>query len=162
MNWVPRLRRYAHALLHHPDDADDLVQATLEHAWTKSSHWPQVTDMRAWLFTLMHNLYIDQIRRPKLTLVELDDKAINTVVAEGSAQEARANLLDLEAALARLPTEQKEVILLVALEDMSYAQVANALGIPQGTVMSRLSRGRERLRELMDDTRQGTFLKSVK
>lgn len=162
MNWVPRLRRYAHALIHHPDDADDLVQATLERAWTKASHWSQVTDMRAWLFALMHNLYVDQVRRPKLTLVELDDEAVNNVAAVTSAQEARATLLDLEAALARLPPEQKEVILLVALEDMSYAEVARTLDIPQGTVMSRLSRGRERLRELMDDTGQGTFLKSVK
>lgn len=162
MDWVPRLRRYARALIRHPEDADDLVQATLERAWSKSGSWPKVTDMRAWLFTLMHNLYVDQARRPGLTLVTLDDDAMDAA-ATTTPHDAHATLLDLQAALARLPAEHQEVILLVALEDMSYAEVAKALGVPIGTVMSRLSRGRERLRELMGGSRSPDLpLKRVK
>lgn len=162
MAWVPRLRRYAHALIHHPDDADDLVQATLERAWSKAEHWPRVTDMRAWLFALMHNLYVDQSRKPKLALVDLDDDALSAA-ATTSPHEARAALLDLKAALARLPAEQREVLLLVAVEGMSYAEVARALDVALGTVMSRLSRGRERLRELMDGAQPSDVpLKRVK
>lgn len=161
MDWVPRLRRYAHALIRHPEDADDLVQATLERAWSKANHWPKVTDMRAWLFTLMHNLYVDQIRRPKLTLVELDDDTMNA--AATTEHETHVALLDLKTALAQLPIEQQEIILLVVLEDMSYAEAARTLNIPPGTVMSRLSRGRERLRELMDVPRTpGVPLKRAK
>lgn len=110
----------------------------------------------------MHNLYIDQIRRPKLTLVDLSDEIVNNI-ATAPAQETISTTMDLETALALLPVDQKEIILLVALEDLAYAEVAKVLDIPLGTVMSRLSRGRERLRELMDGTRtRGAPLKSVK
>ncbi|TAN28282.1 MAG: RNA polymerase sigma factor [Castellaniella sp.] len=162
LDWVPRLRRYARALLRHPDDADDLVQATLERAWSKAGQWPKVTDMRAWLFTLMHNLYVDQLRRPTLTLVQLEDDVADAA-ATTTPHDTHASLLDLKAALEQLPADQKEIILMVALEDMSYAEVAKTVGIPMGTVMSRLSRARERLRDLMDGTHtRGTPLKRVK
>ena len=151
LTWLPRLRRYARALAGNRDDADDLVQDTLERAWAKSGLWrgrTEIRDMRAWLFSIMHNLHVDGVRRPKLHTVTMDDDTPEVPVA--ATQGERLAVLDLQAALDLLPVEQKEILLLVALEDMAYADVAQALGIPIGTVMSRLSRGRERLRGLME------------
>jgi RNA polymerase sigma-70 factor (ECF subfamily) len=146
--WVPRLRRYARALAGNRDDADDLVQDTLERAWSRAGLWRGVADMRAWLFGIMHNLHVDALRRGRLAVVPLSEDTPEGVVAP--SQGDRLAVLDLQAALARLAPEQREVLLLVALEDMAYADVAQVLGIPLGTVMSRLSRGRERLRILLD------------
>ena len=160
LSWVPRLRRYARALTGSRDDADDLVQDTLERAWAKSGLWRGVTDMRAWLFSVMHNLHVDAIRRPRLTTVPIDDDTPEIAVAP--TQGERLAVLDLQAALEQLPIEQREIVLLVALEDMAYADVAKTLGIPIGTVMSRLSRGRERLRALMDGRAEPVRLKVVK
>jgi RNA polymerase sigma-70 factor, ECF subfamily len=146
--WVPRLRRYARALAGNRDDADDLVQDTLERAWSRAALWRGVADMRAWLFGIMHNLHVDALRRGRLSVV-----AIDADTPEGAAaptQGERLAVLDLQAALDRLAPEQREVLLLVALEDMAYADIARTLDIPLGTVMSRLSRGRERLRLLLD------------
>ncbi|WP_077034788.1 RNA polymerase sigma factor [Pelomonas sp. KK5] len=156
LNWVPRLRRYARALAGNPSDADDLVQDTLERAWTRAALWPGVLDMRAWLFGIMHNLHVDGLRRARPGMQELaeDEPAAPAV--------DRLVLRDLAAALELLPAEQKEVLLMVALEDMSYAEVAQALGIPVGTVMSRLSRGRERLRSLMAGRAGPVHLKVVR
>ena len=160
LTWVPRLRRYARALAGDRDDADDLVQDTLERAWAKSGLWRGVADMRAWLFSIMHNLHIDGVRRQKLHTVTMDDDTPEVPVAP--TQGDRLAVLDLQAALDLLPIEQKEIVLLVALEDMAYADVAQALGIPIGTVMSRLSRGRERLRALMEGREQAVRLKVVR
>ncbi|MBG6070433.1 RNA polymerase sigma factor [Polaromonas sp. CG_23.6] len=160
LTWVPRLRRYARALASNRDDADDLVQDTLERACAKSSLWLGVTDMRAWLFSIMHNVHVDGIRRPGLATVALDDETPEAPVAP--TQDDRLAVLDLQAALEQLPAEQREIMLLVALEDMSYAEVAATLGIPIGSVMSRLSRGRERLRSLLTGHVQPVRLKVVK
>jgi RNA polymerase sigma-70 factor (ECF subfamily) len=160
LSWVPRLRRYARALAGNRDDADDLVQDTLERAWAKSALWRGVADMRGWLFSIMHNLHVDGVRRPRLATQSIDDDTPE--IAMAPAQGERLAVLDLQAALDQLPVEQKEIVLLVALEDMAYADVAKALGIPIGTVMSRLSRGRERLRALMDGRDPPVRLKVVK
>lgn len=159
IRWVPQLRRYARALLRHREDADDLVQDTLERALVKSAHWPGVSNMRAWLFSLMHNRYVDGVRRPQVAVSAWDDDEVAQVPAMPAPGTA---LLDLETALHRLPPEQKEVLLLVVVEEMTYAEVAEALGIPLGTVMSRLSRGRERLRSWMEGDPQPARLKVVK
>ena len=159
LTWVPRLRRYARALAGNRDDADDLVQDTLERAWARAGLWRGVADMRAWLFGIMHNLHIDGVRRPRLATVAIDDETPEIAVAP--TQGERLAVLDLQAALQRLPLEQREVLLLVALEDMAYAEVAATLGIPVGTVMSRLSRGRERLRALMEGRAEPARLKVV-
>ena len=160
LTWVPRLRRYARALVVNRDDADDLVQDTLERAWAKSGLWRGVADMRAWLFSIMHNLHVDGVRRPRPMTVAMDDDTPEVPVAP--TQGDRLAVLDLQAALDQLPIEQKEIVLLVALEDMAYADIAKTLGIPIGTVMSRLSRGRERLRALMQGQAQPVRLKVVK
>jgi len=141
--WVPRLRRYARALAGNRDDADDLVQDTLERAWSRASLWRNVADMRAWLFAIMHNLHVDALRRGHLATVALDEDTPEGVAPP--TQGERLAVMDLQAALDRLAPEQREVLLLVALEDMAYADIAQALGIPLGTVMSRLSRGRHLL-----------------
>ena len=149
---LPRLRRYARALIHNQERADDLVQDTVERALSKLSHFQIGTDMRAWLFTIMHNVFANEVRKPSFRSVHLsadDDLAEMEDITVSGNQFSSLEVRDLDYALQRLPVEQRQVVLLVGLDDMSYADVALTLGIPIGTVMSRLSRGRERLRALM-------------
>jgi RNA polymerase sigma factor (sigma-70 family) len=145
---LPRLRRYARALVGERAAADDLVQDTLERAWSRLDQWRAGSDLRAWLFSIMHNLRVDQLRRPSLSTSSMEEDFVDPPAR--ATQADRLEVRDLEFALTLLPEEQREVMLLVALEDMSYQEVAVALGIPAGTVMSRLSRGRERLRLILD------------
>ena len=148
---IPSLRRYARALTGDAWAADDLVQDTLERACGKWRLWHVGSDLRAWLFTVMHNIFASQRRRapPAHSLVPLDDVAHEL---HGAADPGRdlASGLDLQRCLMQLPEEQRAVLLLVSLEDLSDAEVAKVLGIPAGTVMSRLSRARARLHDLMD------------
>lgn len=149
---IPGLRRYARALTGDVWAADDLVQDTLERACSKWRFWLAGTDLRAWLFTLMHNVFISQVRqgltRAKLVpTVDLDD-----VEHELCAPDALIDLaMDLQRCLLRLPDDQRVVLLLVTLEGMPYAMVSKVTGVPIGTVMSRLSRARSRMRELLDE-----------
>lgn len=155
---IPRLRRYARALAGDSHRADDLVQDTLERALAKFHLWRRGSDMRAWMFAIMHNVFINQLKaRRELAL----DQAAEAEL-EGAPRSDPLELRDLDAALSLLPVEQREVLLLVGLEQLSYAEVSKALGIPAGTVMSRLSRGRERLRALMSGSASVTNLKVVK
>ncbi|HVP07962.1 MAG TPA: sigma-70 family RNA polymerase sigma factor [Burkholderiales bacterium] len=143
---IPRLRRYARALAGDRLAADDLVQDTLERAWSKFHLYRRGTDLRAWLFTVMHNVYVNQLRaaRPSAPLDEdLPELAQPARESDGLV------LRDLASAIGRLPPEQREVLLLVALEDMSYDEAAGTLGIPIGTVMSRLARARDKLRTML-------------
>ncbi|MCC7598135.1 RNA polymerase sigma factor [Janthinobacterium sp. FW305-129] len=150
---LPGLRRYARALAG-AAHADDLVQDTVERAWRKLDQWQRGGEMRPWLFSIMHNLHVDQLRRPGLALQELDDDSVLPAPEHTPGQAIAIG--EMDAALARLPLGQREVILLVALEQMPYEQVAATLDIPVGTVMSRLSRGRDRLRELLDGRPAGS------
>src|SRR5437588_2563674 len=143
---IPRLRRYARALVGDRASADDLVQDTLERAWTKLHLYRRGTDLRAWLFTVMHNVHVNKVRATRVTDT-LDDELPE--LAQRASQGDTLLLRDLDRAIARLPSEQRAVLLLVTLEEMSYEEVARALGIPTGTVMSRLSRAREKLRTMM-------------
>ena len=146
---LPGLRRYARVLTGNAWEADDLVQDTLERACRKWLLWRVGSDLRAWLFTLMHNLYLNQRR----TLAPVQWQDIESVEDRLQAPgDARDTTLDLERCLQQLPAEQRAVLLLVTLEDMDYAEVARVLQVPVGTVMSRLSRARARLKELMDIT----------
>jgi RNA polymerase sigma factor (sigma-70 family) len=147
LGWLPRLRLYAQALRHNREDADDLVQDTLERAWSRAGLWQGVGDMRSWLFSIMHNLHVDALRRGRLDVVDLNEQLPEVPVAATQAESLA--LRDLSKALAALPDEQREVLLLVALDGMAYAEIAESLDIPIGTVMSRLSRGRDRLRGLI-------------
>jgi RNA polymerase sigma-70 factor (ECF subfamily) len=144
---IPRLRRYARALTGLADAADDLVQDTLERALDKWRFWHRERDLRPWLFSIMHNLHVDGRRRD--ARVEFRDDDDLPVPVQRAAQADVLELRDLERALTLLPVDQREVLLLVGLEELSYAEVARALGIPQGTVMSRLSRARGRLKAVL-------------
>ena len=142
---IPSLRRYARGLAGDADRADDLVQDTLERAWRSFSLWQQRGEVRAWLFGILHNRFIDRLRaqgaRPESSAGDdLPEPPVRPT------QDDRLELRDLERALQRLAPEQREVLLLVGVEDLGYAEVARVVGVPIGTVMSRLSRARARLR----------------
>lgn len=158
---IPRLRRYARALRSEHAAADDLVQDTLERAWRKSHQWHRDKAACPWLFSIMHNLHVDQARKQRVDTLPLDDAVQEMVVHAG--QEGLLEMQDLRNALYMLPIEQREVLLLVAVEQMAYREVAETLGIPLGTVMSRLSRGRDCLRGLLEgNPRTAAPLKVVK
>ena len=156
---LPRLRRYARALVGDRAGADDLVQDTMERAWQKLASWRRSSDMRPWLFSIMHNLHVDQRRKPVIPTVTLDDE---DALATPAYAPDRLVGYDLESALRQLAAEQREILLLVVLEEMTYEEVAATLSIPLGTVMSRLSRARERLRTLVEGRPQHSTLKVVK
>ena len=160
MQYIPRLRRYARALTGDASAADDLVQDALERALVKQKLWREGTDLRAWLFTVMHNVFVNQVRSAAVSrTVQLDD-----AMAERPQPQAadRLEIRDLDAALQALPEDQRAVVLLVGLEQMTYDEAARVLDVPIGTVMSRLSRGRERLRRLMQGIPEAVPLKVVK
>ncbi len=146
---IPRLRRYARALTRNGSRCDDLVQDTLVRAFAKEHLWQSGSNMRAWLFTIMHNQNVNSVRsaiREGMT-VDIEEQSSN-LVATTDPTVAR-QLHELDRALAQVPEEQRQVILLVGLEGMSYEDAAAILDIPVGTVRSRLSRGRDALRMLM-------------
>jgi len=147
---IPGLRRYARALVRDVAAADDLVQECLTRALAKLHLWHEGSDLRAWLFTILHNQHVNQVRRAirKGTTVELSE--VSPLLSRPADQEKRLELRDLDRALGRLPADQRAVILLIGLEGMPYGDVGAVLGIPIGTVRSRLSRGRLALRRLMD------------
>lgn len=157
---IPRLRRYARALLGDRAGADDLVQDTMVRGWNKLASWRQGSDMRAWLFGIMHNLHVDQIRKPSVSTEVLDDDTPMPFVKASQAD--GLEIRDMDSALRLLPAEQREILLLIALEEMTYQEVALTLRIPIGAVMSRLSRGREKLRALMEGRTVVSSLKVVK
>ncbi|MBI3562364.1 MAG: RNA polymerase sigma factor [Gammaproteobacteria bacterium] len=155
---MANLRRYAIALLRDRSLADDLVQDTLERAINKYSLFRQGSDVRAWLFTIMHNIFVNQLSRSRAWLSNIPPP--ETSAADGMAEEMLV-ARDFMQALHNLTAEQRAVILLVGLEQLSYEQTAQVLALPVGTVMSRLGRARERLRQLMEgDT--GPSLRRVK
>jgi RNA polymerase sigma-70 factor (ECF subfamily) len=156
MQHVPRLRRYARALLKDHDLADDLVQDTLERGLRNTARFRPGSDLRAWLSTIMHHVFVNQISKlaAHAVHVQMEDESIpEGELAIHGNQSQSLEVRDIDEALQRLPAEQREVVLLVALEEMSYAEIAVALEVPIGTVMSRLSRARERLRELMPEVK---------
>jgi len=158
---IPRLRRYAGALTGDRAAADDLVQDTLERALSRFHLWRQGSNLRAWLFTIMHNIFVNQARSRARRYHE-------SLETEPAAEAVRApepdwiELRDIANALSRLPHEQRAVVLLVGLEQFTYDEAARVLDIPIGTVMSRLSRARERLRALLGGDVKVSSLKVVK
>ena len=148
---IPRLRRYARLLAGDATRADDLVQDTLARACEKAHLFRPDSDLRAWLFALMHNLQANHWRtslRQQAAGAPVDlDEVTDELPAAPSGSETA---IDLQRCLLRLPPEQREVLLLVCLEDLSYDAVARITDVPVGTVMSRLSRARHRLQQLMD------------
>jgi RNA polymerase sigma-70 factor (ECF subfamily) len=156
---IPRLRRFARAMARDAVRADDLVQDCLERAVSRLHLWRPGSSMRAWLLTMMRNLYINERRRR--------DPLAPSVAAPlpdlgaPAPQTARLVLRDLEEALAALSIEHREILLLVGVEGLTYQEAGSVLGLPIGTVMSRLARARERLRALLEGE-PGTTLRRVK
>jgi RNA polymerase sigma-70 factor (ECF subfamily) len=148
---MPRLRRYARSLTFDTSTADDLVQTALERALSHWHQFDQRRDMLVWLLSIAHNAFLDQRRRDsRLSIV---DPAQADAQQDAHRCDPGADVglrIDLMAALARLPLDQREPLLLVSVEQLSYAECAEALGIPIGTVMSRVSRGRVALRDILD------------
>jgi RNA polymerase sigma-70 factor (ECF subfamily) len=148
---IPRLRRYARVLTGDATRADDLVQETLARGWEKRRLWSAGTDLRAWLFTIMHNVFVNQ---RALALRDAQNVSLDNDGEGGAAwqvpvraqQQAHVELQEVLRELSRLPAEQREVLVLAAVEEMRYEEIAEVLSIPVGTVMSRLSRARARLR----------------
>lgn len=156
---IPRLRRYARALTGDLYRADDLVQDTIERALGKWLLW-RPGNLRAWLLTIMHNIFVNQVRGN--TLLEYRDDESFPELPTRATQEDGIALRDLDRALARLSPEHREVLLLVGLEELSYEDTAKVIGVPVGTVMSRLYRARERLRALLGSYDGQPHLKVVK
>ena len=146
---IPRLRRYARALTRDVTIADDLVQDCLTRALGKLHLWQKGTDLRAWLFTILHNQYVNYVRRSVREGASVGLSDSEPLLTRAPQQGGRLELRDLERAIAKLPEEQQSAILLVGLEGMRYEEVAAVLDVPVGTIRSRLSRGREALRKLV-------------
>ena len=151
---IPALRRYAYALTRDHSAADDLVQDCLERAISRWYVRRPDTDLRAWLFTILHNLFVSaqrtRRRRPPHDMLDEHTEAAASVPA---AQEAGLLRRDILAQFATLSEDHQEVLLLVGVEGLAYTSVAAILGVPIGTVMSRLSRAREMLRRLLEGER---------
>src|SRR4051812_17730491 len=159
---VPHLRRFARALCGDPSLADDLVQDTVERALVKSHLSAPSSPLKAWLFAILRNPHVSGLRHAGRARIvkSIDDLAQSEQGIEPS-QESHLAVRNISEALDRLPTAHREVILLVALEDMSYRDCSEITGVPVGTVMSRLSRARTALRRLLDDG-VGPSLRRVK
>jgi RNA polymerase sigma-70 factor, ECF subfamily len=152
---LPGLRRYAMALLRSGSDADDLVQETVLRALDKEALWRPGTNLRAWLFTIMHNLRVNAVRRRIHEGAALPSSASLRMATPAAQVEALA-LRDLRRALDRLEEDHRAVLLLVGFEGMSYEEVGTVLALPPGTVRSRLSRARARLRRLLEGEESAT------
>ncbi|MDH5444449.1 MAG: sigma-70 family RNA polymerase sigma factor [Gammaproteobacteria bacterium] len=144
-DYIPQLRRYARVLMRGDVvQADDLVQDCVERGLQRVSLWQRGTNLRAWLFTIMHNLYVNQVKRnmngPDFVVLEDAQKDRH----ERADSDVAVN--DIQQALNNLPSDQREIVLFVSIEGMKYQEVAKILDIPEGTVMSRLARARKQLR----------------
>jgi RNA polymerase sigma-70 factor (ECF subfamily) len=164
---IPRLRRYARVLTGDVSRADDLVQETLARAWEKRRLWAAGSDLRAWLFTVMHNVFVNQrvLARHERNHVSLDADAEGGEawqIPVRSMQYTRMELLEVMQHVGRLPVDQREVLLLAVVEELRYEEIASTLGIPVGTVMSRLSRAREKLRSTFAEPAGAASLKVVR
>jgi len=147
---IPNLRRYARVLVRDAVHAEDLVQDCLERAISREHLWREGTNLRAWLFTILHNLYINQYLRHGSvgTMVPLLDE--HNHLSCPARQFHSVTLRDLARAFEHLPEQERQVVMMVGVDGMQYEDAAEALGVPMGTVKSRLSRARRRLRRLMD------------
>ncbi len=157
---IPALRRYARALS--GAGADDLVQDCLERAWRRRESLRSEEEIRVWLFAILHNLYVSGIRRQSRQPEPVGLSDNDTSLSNLPAQESSMELEDVDRALTALDPDQRAAVLLVGVEDMSYQEAAVILGIPLGTLMSRLHRGRRRLRALLQGDVAPLPLKRVK
>jgi RNA polymerase sigma factor (sigma-70 family) len=144
---LPRLRRFAHALSHNPADADDLTQATIERALGSRNQWQPGTRLDSWSYRIMRNLWIDttRSRSRKAAREGPEEEGLNVGEDPRDAMDAAVDLRRMMAAMDKLPDEQREVVALILVEGFGYREVSEMLGVPIGTVSSRLVRGRTAL-----------------
>jgi RNA polymerase sigma factor (sigma-70 family) len=148
---VPRLRRFAQGLTHHPADADDLCQAAIERALKSREQWQDGTRLDSWMYRITRNIWIDNRRASARRGVhsDIDDGVMQIADGSHARMEASMELNDVDKAMAKLPDEQREAVILVLVEGYAYKEAAAILEVPMGTLTSRLVRGREALmREL--------------
>jgi RNA polymerase sigma-70 factor (ECF subfamily) len=145
---IPALRRYARALTRNADRADDLVQDCIERAIRKQALWKPTGTLQSWLFRMLLNLYRNDLRHQRRSGDQIPLDAMLVEPAVAPAQPGRIALAEMARAIDTLATDQREALLLVVLEGQSYAEAADALSIPMGTLMSRLGRARAALRSL--------------
>jgi RNA polymerase sigma-70 factor (ECF subfamily) len=157
---IPALRRYAWAMLRNESDADDLVQDCLLRAIDRIDTFRTDGELRPWLFTIMHNLYVSRWRRNRRHAQVIADDA-EADLAVSPSQPASMEVRDVLRGLDTLPDDQRQVLLLAAVEGFHYDEVARMLGVPTRTVMSRLSRARDRLRDFIEG-RERPALRRVK
>ncbi len=159
---IPRLRRYARALLRDRDAADDLVQDCLERALLRLDNWRTGESPRRWLFTIMHHLFVDQMRKTKrraeVVMLTLEDSEALSSPSEQHENVASREIMD---ALQAISPDRRAALLMVGVEGFSYAEAATMLGVPAGTLMSRIARGREELRGLLDDVARRRTIRVV-
>lgn len=147
---LPRLRRFALVLCRSPSLADDLVQSACERALANADHWSPGTRFDAWVFRILRNAWIDHLRRTRTERMKEDVTIQANIVGDAGEEPMLSKLLlaEIQQLIDAMPSEQREVLLLVCVEDLAYREAAEVLGVPIGTVMSRLARARRRLVEL--------------
>ncbi|MGF1624500.1 MAG: sigma-70 family RNA polymerase sigma factor [Alphaproteobacteria bacterium] len=148
---IPRLRAYARVMTRDHDRADDLVQTCLERALRSINQFTVGTNLRAWLFTILRHAHINEVRRQAKWAGSLDSSECEDLFPVGAPQEKSIEFRDLHRAFSRLSAPDRSVLALVGAEGMSYQDAAETLDVPIGTIRSRLSRARNRLRDLMED-----------
>lgn len=151
---LPRMRRFAYSLTGSKDDGDDIVQAACERALGRLHQWRPGTRLDSWMFRIIQTTWIDRLRARRVRGEEYAPELIDTMVGEDGRRqtEARIMLGRVREAIGRLPEDQRSVLVLVAVDGLSYREASDILEIPLGTVMSRLARARRRLHQLMQDT----------
>jgi RNA polymerase sigma-70 factor (ECF subfamily) len=159
---IPHLRRFALALTKDQPEADDVVQDCLERALKKRFLWRRKGSLRSWLFSMLYRMHIDHRRSRRRSELSVGPEAIDAVVSHAPNQEHRLECRDIGEAIDRLPDEQRDVVLLVALEGVAYDEAAEILNVPIGTIRSRLSRGRQTLRRLRSPATRQRILRRVK
>lgn len=147
---LPRLRRFARTLTQHREDADDLVQVALEKAITRYAQWDVNSRLDSWMFTIIRNAWIDEVRVRQRHGTHLDLDAV-IEYADDAQRDQRVEMLAVQQALARLPEEQRTAVNLVLVEGLSYKEAAEVMAVPIGTLTSRLARGRDALQKILKE-----------
>jgi RNA polymerase sigma-70 factor, ECF subfamily len=153
---IPGLRRYARALMGNSHEVEDLVQECLLRALERVRCWDSIKNLRAYLFSILHNVHVDRMARRRRAGISVPLDSVLPQLESRPSQMARLELGDLDRALGQLPAAQRRVLLLVGLDGATYRETARLLDLPIGTVMSRLARGRDALRRAMGERKNGT------
>ncbi|KRB61188.1 RNA polymerase subunit sigma [Rhizobium sp. Root708] len=155
------LRRYARSLVRNSDEAEDLVHDALIRAFEKRQSFRRAGNLRTWLLSILHNAHIDRVRQSRSLIRRHDEAAAQADQSLPAGQEHAVRLKQVREAFFELPEEQREALHLVAIEDLSYQEAATALGIPIGTLMSRISRARAQLREFEEGAPRKKHLRLI-